>query len=174
MKILALIILLVRTTTSDGLTCIASKDTLEVSLRNFNPYTFLKTLQALPVVETIPDGVCQVALMLRYYKQTLSVSFSETLSLNAVRHGGVRFDTNIRPFSTTSDTVTSFLKHVCSEDECEITFIKDHLPWLLKANYSELAVNIIPWITRNTSSSGKNFIELLDGRHSDVNAGYHL
>lgn len=161
MKSLALIILLVLAATSDGLTCIASNGPLQVSLSNFNQDAFLKKLQDLPVVETIPDGVCQVVLMVRYYKQTLSVSFSENLSLNAVRHGDVRFDTNIRPFSATSDTVTNFLKHVCSEDECEIIFIKDHLPWLLKANYSELAVNVIPWITRNSSNGGKKFKELL-------------
>ena len=158
MKSLALIVLSTVATISDGLLCITGNETWRISSRNLDQDDYLGRLKDLPTGEVIGDGGCQVWLAVNYYREKLDLSFFGNPAHRHLEHNRVRLDTIVWPISNETGVVVNYLQHVCSEDDCQITFVKNHLPWLLKASYSELATSIAPLIRRQPSQKGKDFI----------------
>lgn len=161
MQCSVVILLLISAATSDGLACITSEiQWKDLPSANLDLDGFMQTLKQLTTTQKVLDGPCRVEIILDYDDETLSIKFIEDLAGYELTLGEVRFDTLVLPLYKTF-FVSNFLEYACAKGGCEMAFLKDHLPWLLRTSYGTLAKNALPLITRNTNGSSKKFIQLI-------------
>ena len=75
--------------------------------------------------------------------------------------GKVQFDSMVIGLNDGTVYVQNCLEYACSEDGCEMAFLRDHLPWLLNAKYPTLMEKASLLLTRGTGGASKNFTQLL-------------
>ena len=162
MQCLAVIVLLITAGTSDGLSCVTSDEDWEaVSFVGLDPDEFLKELRESLTSEIISDDVCRVSIELDYDDDELTKQFTEDLNDDELTSGEIRFSTFVSLMFHGIPYLANSLEYACSEVECEIDFVEDHLAWLLDASYPTLAVNASSLITHGTGRAGKNFTQLI-------------
>lgn len=151
---LALITLLLSSTTSFALLCISTEKPIQESLDTFDIDAFEKQFASLRTFD-IGDGICHVQIIISYHQRSLTLSFTQHIQNRTLNAEQINFQTVLQIADAKYASLVNTFEYACDKDECEKRFLIHIIDWLSKFNYIELQTSIMSAIPVDITQSGE-------------------
>jgi hypothetical protein len=157
MQSITFIIFLSICTTTYGLSCLITNDgePIEVSLEDFDSIDVIDMIENLDP-EDYDDGiVCRIELIIVYDLQLMFIAFTDSIEDSELEDQDVRIDIFVNGDEIDGIGIGNVLKYACSDDGCELDFVKKYIDWFIDADYPELPNQLTPWILGDGKEAGE-------------------
>ena len=151
MKSLAVVILLINFSNTYALSCLTANEDepMTLSLSTHNSDKIIEIIEDLS-----PDGyddndVCRVELYVDYNEQQLRISFTEHLMDHYLEDQSVGIYISVEGDAIDKISIEHILEYACSDDGCELEFVKNYINWFITADSPNLISQLAPFILGN-------------------------
>ncbi len=157
MESLTLVTLLIIFSNSYGLSCLTTDDGkhIEMSLKVVNSGDIIKTLEELDFSDYDDGSLCRIELYIDHDAKNFFIKLTEELQESRLQGEDVQIDIFANGYEIDDFSITHYLEYACSDDECELDFVKKYIDWFIDANYPELPDQLIPFIFDDGKEAGE-------------------
>jgi hypothetical protein len=125
-----------------------------VSLEDVDPDDVIQILGE----ETTNDyggSLCRVKLFINFDQQLLIIEFPKHIGDDVLEDQDVQIEVLVTVDEMFDTDIWNVLEYACSDDQCELDFVKKYIDWFMSTDYPELADQLTPLILGNSNEAGK-------------------
>jgi len=101
------------------------------------------------------DSECHIKLHMDYDTQLLTIQFTQHLENSTLEDQDVQIDMFVTGDKIDDIGIKYALEYACSDDECELEFVKKYIDWFIDADKPELPDQLAQLILGNDEEAGE-------------------
>ncbi len=140
------------------LQCIYTEEPMEFLFVNYTSEYLENLINTYPNYDYTNDNInmCRVEIFIDYQEHSVAISFADSFQWSQIDDGEARLDFLIVLNKTAiKSDYLNVLEYACNDnDQCDKTFVLNHIDWLLNVNYSTFEIQLKNLLLTNSTKTG--------------------
>jgi hypothetical protein len=130
-------------------------DPMLVVFEDINSTNIIHMIEGLSPRDYDDGSVCRIKLRIVYDYQLMFIAFTDSIEDSELKDQDVRIDIFVDGDEIGDIGIEHHLEYACSDDGCELDFVKKYIDWFINANHPELPDQLALWIFNDDEEAGK-------------------
>ena len=155
MKLFGLFVISIIYPPSSSLLCMNTESIFQQSLTDLDLGTVLRTFKRAINYDDSSTHLCHIRIDVDYTQLDVTILLTGQYQHRMLNDAQVYFVTELLFINEDNFTAINSIESACSEEQCEAEFIHNYMRWLVEANYDDLKMNMLSWMTERINVSGE-------------------